>query len=56
MLNVEDLRLPSLDANPDPVAANRPWTYPGAIGPSAMVRFLSVRILELLIKICYRAV
>ncbi|KAH7525210.1 hypothetical protein FEM48_Zijuj06G0200800 [Ziziphus jujuba var. spinosa] len=35
VLNLEKLRLPSLDANSDSVTANRPWTYTGAIGPPA---------------------
>lgn len=40
VLNLEKLRLPSLDANSDSVTANRPWTYTGAIGPPAKVRIL----------------
>ncbi|KAF3447563.1 hypothetical protein FNV43_RR12750 [Rhamnella rubrinervis] len=35
VLNVENLRLPSLNANSDSMTANRPWTYTGPIGPPA---------------------
>lgn len=40
VLDLEKLRLPSLDANSDSVTANRPWTYTGAIGPPSKVRIL----------------
>lgn len=33
MLDMEELRLPSLEVNSDSLIANRPWTYTGAIGP-----------------------
>lgn len=34
VLDVEKLRLPSLEAHSNAVAANRQWTYFGAVGPS----------------------
>ncbi|XP_021283422.1 RNA polymerase sigma factor sigB [Herrania umbratica] len=33
VLDVEKLRLPSFEAHPNSVAADRPWTYIGATGP-----------------------
>nr|QKY65035.1 plastidic RNA polymerase sigma-subunit 2 [Passiflora pittieri] len=33
VLDQEKLRLPSIGSHTDSVAANRPWTYTGAIGP-----------------------
>ncbi|KAK9951287.1 hypothetical protein M0R45_006742 [Rubus argutus] len=33
LLDMEELRLPSLEVNSDSLIANRPWTYTGAIGP-----------------------
>ncbi|KAJ6951884.1 RNA polymerase sigma factor sigB isoform X1 [Populus alba] len=33
VLNLEKLRLPSLESHSDSIAANRPWTYIGGIGP-----------------------
>lgn len=38
VLDVEKLRLPSLEVNSDSLAANRPWTYTGATGPPTEVR------------------
>ncbi|KAL5767718.1 hypothetical protein ACOSP7_014314 [Xanthoceras sorbifolium] len=34
VLDVEKLRLPSLEDHSNSVAANRPWTYIGAVGPA----------------------
>ncbi|XP_011013765.1 PREDICTED: RNA polymerase sigma factor sigB-like [Populus euphratica] len=33
VLHLEKLRLPSLESHSDSIAANRPWTYIGGIGP-----------------------
>lgn len=38
VLDVEKLRLPSLEVNSDSLAANRPWTYTGVTGPPTEVR------------------
>jgi len=38
LLNMEKLRLPSLETNSDSVTENRPWTYTGATRPPAEVR------------------
>jgi len=38
VLNLEKLRLPSLESHSDSIAANRPWTYIGGIGPPKEVR------------------
>lgn len=40
MLDVEKLRLPSLEAHSNAVAANRQWTYFGAVGPPTEVRLV----------------
>lgn len=40
VLDVEKLRLPSLEAHSNAVAANRQWTYFGAVGPSTEVRLV----------------
>jgi hypothetical protein len=40
VLNMEKLRLPSLETNSDSFTANRPWTYMGAIGPPTVVRIV----------------
>ncbi|XP_021831361.1 RNA polymerase sigma factor sigB isoform X2 [Prunus avium] len=39
VLDVEKLRLPSLEVNSDSLAANRPWTYTGATGPPTEANF-----------------
>ena len=38
LLNMEKLRLPTLETNSDSVTENRPWTYMGATRPPAEVR------------------
>lgn len=45
VLDLEKLRLPSLDAHSDSVAAHKPWTYVGAIGSPKEVNFVLFRIL-----------
>nr|QKY65004.1 plastidic RNA polymerase sigma-subunit 2 [Passiflora contracta] len=39
VLDPENLRLPSIGSHTDSVAANRPWTYTGAIGPPKQPAF-----------------
>ncbi|CAB4285941.1 unnamed protein product [Prunus armeniaca] len=39
VLDVEKLRLPSLEVNSDSLAANRPWTYTGATGTPTEANF-----------------
>ncbi|KAJ4721396.1 RNA polymerase sigma factor [Melia azedarach] len=39
VLDVEKLRLPSLEVHSNSVAANRPWTYIGAVGPPTEENF-----------------
>ncbi|CAL9024633.1 unnamed protein product [Prunus brigantina] len=39
VLDVEKLRLPSLEVNSDSLAANRPWTYTGVTGPPTEANF-----------------
>lgn len=51
VLDVEKLRLPSLEAHSNAVAANRQWTYFGAVGPSTEVRLVHLSI-NLLMKFC----
>ncbi|KAH7571602.1 hypothetical protein JRO89_XS04G0098000 [Xanthoceras sorbifolium] len=40
VLDVEKLRLPSLEDHSNSVAANRPWTYIGAVGPAETMLML----------------
>lgn len=40
VLDVEKLRLPSLEVHSNSVAANRPWTYIGAVGPPTEVKLV----------------
>jgi len=37
VLDLEKLRLPSLEPHSDSISANRPWTYIGGIGPQKKV-------------------
>ncbi|KAM1094197.1 hypothetical protein ACFX1T_009201 [Malus domestica] len=39
VLDMERLRLPSLEVNSDSLASSRPWTYTGAIGPPTEANF-----------------
>ncbi|BFG37649.1 hypothetical protein CerSpe_239230 [Prunus speciosa] len=39
VLDVEKLRLPSLEVNSNSLAANRPWTYTGVTGPPTEANF-----------------
>ncbi|KAK4593720.1 hypothetical protein RGQ29_017717 [Quercus rubra] len=39
LLNMEKLRLPTLETNSDSVTENRPWTYTGATRPPTEVKF-----------------
>lgn len=45
LLDMEELRLPSLEVNSDSLIANRPWTYTGAIGPPTEVRVVLYNLL-----------
>lgn len=38
VLDIEKLRLPSLESHSNSVAAHRPWTYIGVVGPPTEVR------------------
>ncbi|XP_062156881.1 RNA polymerase sigma factor sigB isoform X1 [Alnus glutinosa] len=49
VLNMEKLRLPSLETNSDSFTANRPWTYMGAIGPPTVAKFEATLATETLI-------
>lgn len=39
MLDIEKLRLPSLESHSNSVAAHRPWTYIGVVGPPTEANF-----------------
>ncbi|XP_068308266.1 RNA polymerase sigma factor sigB-like isoform X2 [Pyrus communis] len=49
VLDMENLRLPSLEFNSDSLASSRPWTYTGAIDPSTEANFGSTLATETLL-------
>ncbi|XP_048446080.1 RNA polymerase sigma factor sigB-like isoform X3 [Pyrus x bretschneideri] len=49
VLDMEKLRLPSLEFNSDSLASSRPWTYTGAIDPSTEANFGSTLVTETLL-------
>ncbi|KAB2608461.1 RNA polymerase sigma factor sigB [Pyrus ussuriensis x Pyrus communis] len=49
VLDMEKLRLPSLEFNSDSLASSRPWTYTGAVDPSTEANFGSTLATETLL-------